>query len=167
MANDLKFSAPQAASSKTRNFQRDPKLDMSATWVRAAASSDPDRHFGVPVLSELFRRVASELKKAGFSVIDDINTEPLEGYGIIACLEVYRKPSDGARTPEELGMISLYSKEGKPAIMKLSPWAPGSSAEFLDALAKANESLIESLASHEGRSELQVQVHAGHSPSFK
>lgn len=161
----MKVLTPQAGGSRTRtDFQRDPKLEMSATWVRAVASDSLNSHFGLPVLSELFRRVSSELKKAGFNVIEDVSTEPLEGYGILACLEVYRKAKDGARNPEELGMISLYSKDGSPAIIRLSPWASGSSSEFLGALARATESLIESFPPLISRSELKMQVHTGHSP---
>jgi hypothetical protein len=168
MANDLKVLTSQAGGSNTKkDFQLDPKLDMTATWVKAVASDQINVHFGLPVLSELFRRVASELKKAGFDVIEDINTEPLQDFSILSCFEVYHKPKDGARNPEELGIVSLYSKEGAPAIFKLSPWASGSSAELLGALARATESLIESLPASVNQSNFQIQVFTGHSPSFE
>lgn len=165
MADGHKLLAPQRGKAPERKISADPKLDMAATWVRAEVSENLRERFRNPVPSELFIRVLSELKKAGFDVVEDVLTEPLAGHAVAACAEVYHKIGEGARNPEEVGMVSLYSKDGKPSIVKLSPWAAGSSPLLIDALSRAVESLIGAASPSEG-SEIGIKVHSGLSPEF-
>lgn len=165
MADGHKLLAPQRGKAPERKISADPKLDMASTWVKAEASADIRERFRNPVPGELFIRILSELKTAGLDVVEDILTEPLEGYKVVACAEVYHKAGNGARNPEEVGMVSLYSKGDAPSIVKLSPWAAGCSGVLIDAFSRAVESLIGSASPAEG-SEISIKVHSGFSPDF-